>query len=33
MNSLSYTWTSLIQGNKYKIKISATNLVGESDYS
>ena len=33
MNSLSYTWTNLIQGNKYKIKISATNLVGESDYS
>ena len=33
MTSLSHTWNDRTTGSEYKIKISATNSIGESDYS
>jgi titin len=33
MTSLSCTWNNLTEGSTYKIKISAINSIGESDYS
>ena len=33
MTSLTHSWSSLISGNIYKIKINAVNSIGSSEYS